>query len=380
MRRQRLSGYPIGDEQSMTKPRLIAYYLPQYHPIPENDAWWGEGFTEWTNVRKAHPLFKGHYQPHIPADLGYYDLRVPETRERQAELARQAGIEGFCYWHYWFAGKQLLEQPFNEVLASGKPNFPFCLAWANASWTGIWYGAADRVLQEQTYPGPEDHRAHFESLLPAFQDDRYLRVDGKPLFVIFQPMDLSSEDVALWQSMAREAGLPGLHFTGIVNNPQEAQIARQNGFVACTISRTSGRGKQLTWDRELFTRLFGKKSAAGQYQKLFRKPYHVYDSRKALPFKDLNPPEGMDFYPCVFPGWDNTPRSGLDGQVFMHSAPELFQQHLAQACARVADYPAEHKIIILKSWNEWAEGNYLEPDQRFGMGFLEAVKAFQNGQ
>ncbi len=364
----------------MTKPRLIAYYLPQYHPIPENDAWWGEGFTEWTNVRKARPLFKGHYQPHIPADLGYYDLRVPETRECQAELARQAGIEGFCYWHYWFAGKQLLEQPFNEVLASGKPDFPFCLAWANASWTGIWYGAADRVLQEQTYPGPEDHRAHFESLLPAFQDDRYLRVDGKPLFVIFQPMDLSSEDVALWQSMAREAGLPGLHFTGIVNNPQEAQIARQNGFVACTISRTSGRGKQLTWDRELFTRLFGKKSAAGQYQKLFRKPYHVYDSRKALPFKDLNPPEGMDFYPCVFPGWDNTSRSGLDGQVFMHSSPELFQQHLAQACARVADYPAEHKIIILKSWNEWAEGNYLEPDQRFGMGFLEAVKAFQNGQ
>lgn len=364
----------------MTKPRLIAYYLPQYHPIPENDAWWGEGFTEWTNVRKAKPLFKGHYQPHQPGELGYYDLRVPETRERQAELARQAGIEGFCYWHYWFAGKQLLEQPFNEVLASGKPDFPFCLAWANASWTGIWYGAADRVLQEQTYPGPEDHRAHFESLLPAFQDDRYLRVDGKPMFLIFQPTDLSSEDVALWQSMAREAGLPGLHFTGIVNNPQEAQIAQQNGFDACTISRTSGRGKQLTWDRELFTRLFGKKSAADKYQRIFHKPYHVYDSRKALPFIDINPPEGMDFYPCVFPGWDNTPRAGLDGQVFMHSSPELFQKHLAQACARVADYSAEHKIIILKSWNEWAEGNYLEPDQRFGMGFLEAVKAFQNGQ
>lgn len=360
----------------MTTPRLIAYYLPQYHPIPENDAWWGKGFTEWTNVAKARPLFRGHYQPHIPADLGFYDLRVPETREKQAELARQAGIEGFCYWHYWFAGKQLLERPFSEVLASGKPDFPFCLAWANASWTGIWYGAGDRVLMEQTYPGLDDHRAHFETLLPAFQDKRYIHVDDKPLFVIYQPSDLTKEIIQYWQDMACQAGLPGLHFTGIVNNPNEAHAARQNGFDACTISRTSGRGRQLTWDRELFTRLLGKKRAAERYQRLLHKPYHVYDNRKALAYVDLNPPEGMDFYPCVFPGWDNTPRAGLDGQVFTRSSPDLFRQHLQQAYARVADYPEGHQIIILKSWNEWAEGNYLEPDQRFGMGFLNAVKEF----
>ncbi|HBG60122.1 MAG TPA: glycoside hydrolase family 99-like domain-containing protein [Anaerolineaceae bacterium] len=360
----------------MNSPRLIAYYLPQYHPIPENDAWWGNGFTEWTNVAKAKPLFRGHYQPHIPADLGFYDLRVPEVREAQATLAREAGIEGFCYWHYWFGGKRLLERPFDEVLASGKPDFPFCLAWANASWTGIWYGAGERILQEQTYPGMEDHRAHFEALLPAFQDPRYIRVDGKPLFLIFQPMDLSADVIAFWQRLALSAGLPGIHFTGIVNNIKEAQTARQNGFKACTISRTSGRGTRLSWDRELVRHLLGNKRALEAYQKLFHKPFHVYDSRKALPYINIQPPEGMDFYPCVLPGWDNTPRAGLNGQVFLNSSPEIFREHLEEAWARVADYPPEHQIIILKSWNEWAEGNYLEPDQRFGTAFLDALKEF----
>lgn len=181
----------------MTNPRLIAYYLPQYHPIPENDAWWGDGFTEWTNVRRAKPLFKGHQQPVQPGKLGYYDLRDPAAREAQAELARGAGIEGFCYWHYWFGGKQLLERPFNEVLASGKPDFPFCLAWANASWTGIWYGEPERILMEQTYPGVEDHIEHFNVLLPAFRDPRYLRVDSRPIFFVFQPANL---DAAQWSS------------------------------------------------------------------------------------------------------------------------------------------------------------------------------------
>ena len=150
----------------MTRARAIALYLPQFHPIPENDAWWGSGFTEWTNTAKARPLFAGHHQPHVPADLGFYDLRLPETREAQAALARRYGIEGFCYYHYWFAGRRILERPFDEVLASGKPDFPFCLCWANESWTGIWHGAPGRILIEQTYPGPADHAAHFSALRP----------------------------------------------------------------------------------------------------------------------------------------------------------------------------------------------------------------------
>ena len=232
--------------------------------------------------------------------------------------------------------------------------------------------AADRVLQEQTYPGAEDHRAHFENLLPAFRDGRYIRVDDKPLFVVYQPGDLSAEDVALWQSLARAAGLPGLHLTGIVNNLAEARAAREVGVDAC-LSRAlpvrravdGDRGSSGAWLVQI---------AAKRYRQLFRKPYHVYDSREAAAYLDLNPPAGMDFYPCVFPGWDNTPRSGLNGLVFTHSSPGLFQEHLRQAAARVANYPAEHQIIILKSWNEWAEGNYLEPE-RFGTGF-DALKAF----
>ena len=358
----------------MKAPRLIAYYLPQYHPIPENDAWWGDGFTEWTNVAKARPLFRGHYQPHIPADLGFYDLRVPETREKQAELARQAGIEGFCYWHYWFAGKQLLERPFSEVLASGKPDFPFCLAWANQSWTGIWHGEPDKILIEQTYPGMEDHIAHFNAILSAFRDPRYLTVDGRPIFFVFQPDDLDAAWVDLWQGLAKKAGLEPLFLIGIINNEQEAQHITDLGFEGFTISRTSRRGTRLKGMREPLSKLLGLKAVVDLYQKTFKRPFHVYDYKKVLPYLELPQPQSLDFYPCVMPGWDNTPRSGVNGHVFFNPTPEVFQHHLHQAIERVSGYQPEHQLVILKSWNEWAEGNYLEPDQRFGTGFLKALK------
>jgi lipopolysaccharide biosynthesis protein len=194
------------------KARLIAYYLPQYHPIPENNAWWGAGFTEWTNVARARRLFPGHYQPHIPADLGFYDLRLPETRLAQAEMAQSHGIAGFCYYHYWFAGRQLLERPFDEVLGSREPRLPFCLCWANDSWSGVWYGCPKQVLIEQTYPGIEDHRQHWTVLLRAFADDRYMRVDGKPLFLIYRPHYLPDprRTTDTWRELAHRAGLAGL--------------------------------------------------------------------------------------------------------------------------------------------------------------------------
>lgn len=356
-------------------PRLIAYYLPQYHPIPENDEWWGVGFTEWTNVAKARPLFKGHYQPHIPADLGFYDLRVPEVRQAQAEMAKEHGIEGFCYWHYWIAGKRLLERPFDDVLQSGKPDFPFCLAWANQTWTGIWHGAPKRILIEQTYPGAEDHTAHFLSLLPAFQDKRYISVDGKPLFVVLQPSELNEEVVELWQKLAVSAGLDGLFFMGIVKNAHEAEALRKTGFDACTISRTSGKIKLLTGFRALLLRFFGEKRAVDFYKNVLKQPFHVYDYRDALPYITPEKDTGLEFFPCVIPNWDNSPRSGLNGHIFTHSTPDLFRQHLRQALQYVEAYPDQHKIIILKSWNEWAEGNHLEPDLKFGRGFLEAIRA-----
>ena len=204
------------------KARIIALYLPQFHPIPENDQWWGPGFTEWTNVVKARPLFKGHVQPKLPADLGFYDLRLPETREAQARLAREAGIEGFCYYHYWFGGKQLLERPFNEVLASGKPDFPFCLCWANHSWSNKTWNRksnlqANSMLMEQTYPGIEDDTAHFMSLLTAFKDSRYITVDDKPVFFLFNPWEHTrvKEWIETWQRLARENGLKGLYLVAM---------------------------------------------------------------------------------------------------------------------------------------------------------------------
>jgi hypothetical protein len=202
----------------MSKPRIIAFYLPQFHPIPENDEWWGKGFTEWTNVGKAKPLFPGHYQPRVPADLGYYDLRVPEIREAQALMARDAGIEGFCYWHYWFGnGKQLLERPFNEVLQSGKPDFPFCLAWANEDWKGFDHGLTNRnMLIEQLYPGIDDYIEHFYSVLPAFKDKRYIRVNDKPLFMIYKPLVNHHVPIFIetWRRLAKENGVSDIYFVG----------------------------------------------------------------------------------------------------------------------------------------------------------------------
>ena len=206
---------------AMLKARALAFYLPQFFPIPENDAWWGPGFTEWTNAARARPLFRGHMQPTLPADLGFYDLRVAETRHAQGELARRYGVEGFIYWHYWFGGgDRILERPFREVLSSGEPDIGFALAWANQTWTGTWHGAADRVLKQQTYPGPEDDAAHFETLLPAFRDDRYLRIHDKPLFYVFRPEELpdAAAFVDRWQAMARNAGLDGIYLVAEVSD------------------------------------------------------------------------------------------------------------------------------------------------------------------
>ena len=214
--------------------RPIAFYLPQFHPIPENDKWWGPGFTEWTNTAKARPLFRGHYQPHVPADLGFYDLRQPETREAQARMAREHGVEAFCYYHYWFGhGRRLLERPFEEVLRSGQPDFPFCLCWANETWTGVWHGLSNRVLVQQEYPGADDDRRHFETLLPAFRDQRYVKVDGRPLFLVYSPAGLPDAKAftTLWQRLAKEAGLPGLYLVGIANEPWQPE---PNGFDGAT--------------------------------------------------------------------------------------------------------------------------------------------------
>jgi hypothetical protein len=354
--------------------RLFAFYLPQFHPIPENDEWWGKGFTEWTNVAKAKPLFRGHYQPHVPADLGYYDLRDPETRVAQAEMAREYGIEGFCYWHYWFAGKRLLGRPFNEVLKSGEPDFPFCLAWANQTWTGIWHNAPDRTLIEQTYPGLRDYEDHFYSILGAFSDDRYITVEDKPVFVVYDPRGLPEprQFTDYWRELALKSGLKGLYLIGISGRSWGPEKC---GFDASVLNNPSialARLNRLSRVNKLLKKLVGRDPK--QLSKRTLPKPDIYSYQGVV--KHALPPLAVDFeqYPCVIPNWDNTPRCGVYGVVFHDSTPELFRIHLKEAVEQVAHKEPDKRVIFIKSWNEWAEGNHLEPDQRFGRAYLEVIR------
>jgi hypothetical protein len=372
----------------MGSTRAIAFYLPQFHPVPENDRWWGKGFTEWTNVAKARPLFDGHKQPHFPADLGYYDLRVPEVRELQADLARNAGLEGFCYWHYWFGnGKRLLERPFDEVLRSGKPDFPFCLAWANESWSGIWHGAKDRVLIKQEYPGEEDFERHFYCLLPAFLDRRYIRVDQKPLLVIYNPAGLPDMKrfSDLFNNLAVKNGLEGIFL--IANNLENNAFdwdPGNFGFNACTVSahnriihekpESDFYIQKLLERRSLKSRIIRKLRKMTSYpqDREIQCPRHVYDYSEAAELFLLDKHYTVDLFPIAIAGWDNSPRCGTSGLILTGYNPESFRKHLRRAI--VTAEKTDHGILFVKSWNEWAEGNYLEPEAEFGTQFLEVLK------
>ena len=356
------------------KARVIAFYLPQFHPIPENDKWWGKGFTEWTNVGKAKPLFKGHYQPRVPA--------------------REAGIEGFCYWHYWFGNdKMLLERPFKEVLESGNPDFPFCLGWANHSWTNkTWEVGTKKVKEDflmQMHYSIEDYIKHFDYVLPAFKDKRYICVDGKPLFLIFRPLDIPSvkEFIDLWQQKAKDNGLKGIHFVGIspsidVDNQKTIDVLRRkvksqgdvlypklfdSGFDAVN-SRGVFRAELLA--RSLFNIvkryvlrvLFNHFVLAKMPQREINK--FLYDEYDKL----------ENVYPTLLPNWDRSARSGKKARIYVDSTPKVFKEQLITALDLLKDKNFEHKILFLQSWNEWAEGNYVEPDLKYGRGFLDVIK------
>lgn len=352
------------------KARVIAFYLPQFHPIPQNDKWWGNGFTEWTNVGKAKPLFLGHYQPRVPADLGYYDLRVPETRKAQAEMAREYGVEGFCYWHYWFGnGRQLLERPFQEVLSSKEPDFPFCLAWANESWKGFYHGLKNReILIEQQYPSEQDYIDHFYTVLPAFQDDRYIKVNNKPLFLVFQPFQLpdASLFIALWQRLAKKNGLEGIHFVGQTYYADTIDQVLALGFDAVNIVRLFDYKKK----RKLCPYLINKLRYT-----LLKAP-RIVSYKEAMKSFVGQEEERENVYPSIIPNWDHTPRTGNRGLVFHNSTPTLFARHLKDIENVIANKQEENKIVFIKSWNEWAEGNYIEPDLKYGTSYLQELKKF----
>jgi len=345
--------------------RALAFYLPQFHPIPENDAWWGTGFTEWRNVAAARPLFRGHEQPHIPADLGFYDLRLAETREAQAALAREYGIHGFCYYHYWFAGKRLLGRPLDEVLASGRPDFPFCLCWANENWSRIWDGSDTEILIEQTY-SEQDDLEHIRFLLERFRDPRYVRVEGKPLFLVYKAAKLpdAARTTALWREEAAKQGLPGLYLCKVESHDDPRDPPAALGFDAAV---------EFQPDPLCFPRPLGKNPFWRLLMEigLTRRSYATYDYDGLVENALARPQPDYLRFPCVTPSWDNSPRRKKAPTIFRGATPGKYGRWLAESLRRFRPPTPEENFVFINAWNEWAEGNHLEPCRRWGRGYLE---------
>jgi hypothetical protein len=338
-------------------PKIIAFYLPQFHPIPENDEWWGTGFTEWTNTTKATPSFPSHYQPQLPADLGFYDLRVREVRVRQAELARQYNIYGFCYYYYWFSGRQLLETPILDLLKSKKPNFPFCICWANENWTRTWDGRDTQILIKQNYY-KDDPRKFIKELVPFFEDKRYIRVAGKPLLIVYRPAAIprAAAVTEQWRSCAKEHGIGDLHLCAALTFGQTDP--RILGFDSGVEFPPHGVSAAEVNPAELG-------AVSGFSGKIYRYPEVVLNEL-------CKKPNSFKTFRTAMAGWDNSPRTGLRGYLFTDASPmefEIWLHHLISQARSGAD-----EFVFVNAWNEWAEGAHLEPDRRHGRGWLEAVR------
>lgn len=357
----RFSRPTLDDVRKHAEPaRLIAFYLPQFHPIPENDAWWGEGFTEWTNVAKAQPLFTDHHQPHVPADLGFYDLRLADTRRAQVQLAVAAGVHGFCYYHYWFQGKTLLERPFNDVLNSGAPNFPFCLCWANEPWSRRWDGRARDVLQPQSYSDKDDV-AHIRWLLPALADHRAIKIEGKPVFLVYHAKELPdpAHTTDVWRREVLKAGLKGVYLIAVETGWDANWDATDVGFDA----------------KVLFQPQFSMLHNAGTRLAIPDRPeLRVFDYDRTWPVLANPAPVAYRRYETVTPRWDNTPRQNEGGVVLHNSTPEAYEDWLRTAITRVQRDPVDHRVVFINAWNEWGEGCHLEPDLKFGSAYLDATR------
>jgi lipopolysaccharide biosynthesis protein len=357
-----------------TRTRLIAFYLPQYHPIPENDNWWGRGFTEWTNVTRAKPLFAGHYQPHLPADLGYYDLRLPEARQAQADLAAAHGLFGFCYYHYWFGGKQLLERPFADVLKSEEPKFPFCLCWANESWSRRWLGEDTAILMRQVY-SPDDDLNHARWLVRAFADARYVTVGGRPLFLVYRPNDLPQPEKTtdLLRSECVRHGLAEPYLVGVDGHSPGVDFRTRGFDNTLVFAPQLGVLPDLMDDGYKLSKLrrnlrFGVVSAR----------LKLYDHSDAFQLM-MRRQRDFPFIQTVFVGWDNTPRRSEDAIVIVNSRPDHFGQRLADAMRATSGASPADRLVFVNAWNEWAEGNHLEPDQKHGLEYLKQLQRAVRG-
>ena len=382
--------------------KIIAFYLPQFHDIPENDEWWGKGFTEWVNVKKARPLYKGHEQPRIPLNNNYYNLLDDDVKVWQAKLAKKYGIYGFCYYHYWFGGKLLLEKPMEQMLANPDIDIPFCISWANEPWTKAWVNEK-KVLIPQFYGGKKEWKEHFEYLLKFFKDERYIMEDGKPLLVIYRAevIECLNDMLDYWNKLAKENGFNGMVYAyqnitfdlipGKDDSRFKYNIEFQPSYAWNDMNNVSTLKKSGVWNslrnirRDFF--LWLEKKMGFDVAKYFE--YSRKEKEKVLTtsydeaWKAIleHVPSNEKCVPGAFVGWDNTPRKGYRGQVYFGDDPKKFHRYMSEQIKRAKD--VYHKdMIFMYAWNEWAEGGYLEPDVRFGYSNLEAIKdaLIENGE
>ncbi len=343
---------------------FVAFYLPQFYPFPENDQWWGKGFTEWTNAAKARPLFEGHHQPHLPADLGFYDLRVRETRLDQMSLAKEYGIDGFCYHYYWFGGKRLLLDPLQAMLSDPESDMPFCLCWANENWTRAWDAKEKEILIKQDYTQHNDDK-FIDDLLPFFLDSRYIRVDGSVLLVVYRPQQIPdiTRRAEHWRKRCQQNNIK-LHLCSALTHGNEtySSFSFDSGVEFPPHNpKIPSRSGELTFFNEFNGHVLSFSDMANSYL-------------------DRNYPDA-NVYKCIFPSWDNTARRNSNALVVTDGTPENFEVWLKKTCDLTSQrFPDEHRIIFINAWNEWAEGCHLEPDARHGRGFLEAVRRVKTGQ
>lgn len=351
---------------SSSRARLIAFFLPQFHPIPENDEWWGKGFTEWTNATRGHPLFPDHYQPHLPADLGFYDLRLRETRHAQIALAKQYGIDGFCYHYYWFSGRRVLERPLNDMLADPDSDMPFCICWANENWTRKWDAAEHDVLLAQEHR-PDDDMRFIADLAPILKDPRYICHKGAPLLIVYRPqrMPNARKSAAIWRDYCRSIGIAEIHLC--------AAMTHGNWDFA-----------QFDFDSGVEFPPHNLVNALPNRAIEFHRPFngHVFDySDIAQSYLSRTYSPERPGFRSVFPSWDNTARRGDSAVIVLNGTPQNYEYWLSEALRKTeADFPGEARPVFINAWNEWAEGCHLEPDQKYGRRFLAATLRAKGSQ
>jgi lipopolysaccharide biosynthesis protein len=350
----------------MTK--ILALYLPQFHETPENNKWWGKGFTEWTNTRKAKPFFKGHYQPRIPFKNNYYDLSDVNVMLQHAETAKKHGIYGFCYYHYWFGGKQMLQKPLLQMLNNPAIDIPFCLSWANDSWNRAWDGEEKQILMRQEYGSKQDWLLHLEYLLPYFKDDRYLKEENKPVFFIYRAVgyDHMNEMLNFWSEELKKHGFNGIYVVETLNSFQTEP--------SCEISEAVFYFEPMYSLRKSISLINKFK---GRLKLHFNKPMLTTDSysriwKNIIRFAAQKPAHDKQVFPGAFVDWDNTARKGRNGLVVQGASPQKFGHYLSDLLDIAQNN--NNKYVLINAWNEWAEGCYLEADEKFGYAYLEAVK------